>query len=212
MLVCTYCTSNVSILFLLSFAGLSSFGGLANKLYKSHFPKIVVLNSMLWTLQDMDFANKSSNIDQGDDHGYQFYFVNQTNFMPFAESYVRNITILVSLAKKLYPRAKIFLQLMIPPENQNRRLIGSNTVKIMNNLVTKAANRSGIQVFAFDKFVKNMHISPNETMKENDNWGNDDGYKETVLRKSDGLHPTDIVNRNFVNLLLNIARHLDTDG
>ena len=197
---------------ILLFVGLSSFGGLANKMYKSHFPKIVVLNSMLWTLQDMDFTNKPSNIDQDDDHGYQFFFINQTNFVPFAESYVRNITILVSLAKKLYPRAKIFLQHVIPPENQNGRLIGSSTVKIMNDLVTKAANRSKVQVFAFDKFVKNMHISPNETMKENDGGGEDDGYKETVLRKSDGLHPTDVVNRNFVNLLLNIARHLDTDG
>ena len=80
----------------LLFVGLSSFGGLANKMYKSHFPKIVVLNSMLWSLQDMDFANKPSNIDQDDDHGYQFFFINQTNFVPFAESYVRNITILVS--------------------------------------------------------------------------------------------------------------------
>ena len=35
---------------------------------------------------------------------------------------------------------------------------------------------------------------------------------KSCLRKSDGLHPTDVVNRNFVNLLLNIARHLDTDG
>ena len=185
--------------FSMLYSGLSSYGGLANKLYKSLSPKVIVLNSMLWTIQDLDNATN--------DHGYELYFLNQTNFLPFAESYIQNITILVSLAKKLYPHSKIFLQHLIPPEYQNDRLIGASTVKIMNGLVSKAASRSNIQVFAFDRFVRNMHISPNETAKAYDG-DEDDGYKGTILRKSDGLHPTDVVNRNFMNLLLNIARFL----
>ena len=157
---------------------------------------------MLWTIQDKDNATVSSQVDQSSDHGYEFRFLNQTNFIPFADSYIRNLTILVSLAKKLYPHAKIFLQHIIPPEAQGARLIGSKTVQIMNTLVTKAANKSNVQVFAFDKFIRNIHISPNDTVNT---YG---GYEGTILRRIDGLHPTDIVNRNFINLMLNIARYL----
>lgn len=153
--------------------------------YFTSEPTVILLNAELWTI-----------VNYSEDYFYQ----ENRNLLPFAFEYMRNMTVLISEIKLLYPNAVIFIQKNYVPQRDNFR-INHKSVAYLNSLIDMIAANHGICTADLNNMAS---FYPGRTRMSRSS----SRHRLFNITEADGFHPNLVIRTGVINLMLNIAYNM----
>jgi len=148
-------------------------------------PTVILLNAELWTIVN---------------YSEDFFYQENRNLLPFAFEYIRNMTVLISEIKLLYPNAAIFIQKNYVPQRDSFR-INRKSVTYLNSLIDIIAANHGLCIADLNNMAS-FYPGRTKTSRSSNR------YRVFNITEADGFHPNLVIRTGLINLLLNIAYNM----